>query len=60
MGFISFTNNVTYDGMDIFIKNNRNIDIILTHNDANAAIPFWFKSGNDFILKQDEINRVKI
>src|SRR5690606_32814110 len=23
MGFISFTNNVTYDGMDIFIKNNR-------------------------------------
>lgn len=61
-GFVSFVDtsgNITYDGMDIYIKNFGIPDITLKHNDATADTPFWFSEAKDLIVKQHEIYHLK-
>lgn len=51
---------ITYDGMDVFIKNDSIPDVILKHNHGTAPLKFWFKSEEDFVLKQNEIVHLKV
>lgn len=58
-GFESEDIPASYDGMDIYIKNQGNINVILLHNDSSAQIKFLFKTESDVIVKPDDILHLK-
>ena len=58
-GFSAFSNPSTYDGMDIYLKNEGLIDLILLHNNGTVSVPFFFKTEANITLTTNDIMHFK-